>query len=51
MNTNNIIIDFVNTNKEFKTKDLSDYLSGKIDVSSKMLSWHLRRLMDEKKNI
>ncbi len=49
MNTNNIIIDFANTNKEFKTKDLSDYLSGKIDVSSKMLSWHLRRLMDEKK--
>ena len=49
MNTNNIIIDFANTNKEFKTKDLSEYLSDKIDVSQKMLSWHLRKLVDQEK--
>ena len=49
MDTNNIIIDFANTYKNFKTKDLSEYLSSKIDVSSKMLSWHLRKLVDQEK--
>ena len=49
MNVNNIIIDFANTNKEFRTNDLSEYLSGKIELSKKMLSWHLRKLLDEKK--
>jgi len=48
MNDKSIILDFVKTNKKFKTKDLSEYLSGKIDISKKMLSWHLRKLMDEK---
>jgi hypothetical protein len=49
MDTNNIIIDFANTYKNFKTKDLSEYLSDKIDVSQKMLSWHLRKLVDQEK--
>ena len=49
MDTNNIIVDFANTYKDFKTKDLSEYLSGKIDVSQKMLSWHLRKLVDQEK--
>ena len=49
MDTNNIIVDFANTYKNFKTKDLSEYLSDKIDVSSKMLSWHLRKLVDQEK--
>ena len=49
MDTNNIIVDFANTYKNFKTKDLSKYLSGKIDVSQKMLSWHLRKLVDQEK--
>jgi len=49
MDTNNIIVDFANTYKNFKTKDLSEYLSGKIDVSQKMLSWHLRKLVDQEK--
>lgn len=48
MNVSNIIVDFANTNKEFKTNDLSEYLSGKIELSKKMLSWHLRKLLDEK---
>ena len=49
MNVSNIIVDFANANKEFKTNDLSEYLSGKIELSKKMLSWHLRKLLDEKK--
>ena len=49
MDTNNIIVDFANTYKNFKTKDLSEYLSDKIDVSSKMLSWHLRKLVEQEK--
>ena len=49
MNVSNIIVDFANTNKEFRTNDLSEYLSGKIELSKKMLSWHLRKLLDEKK--
>ena len=28
---------------------MSEYLSGKIELSKKMLSWHLRKLMDERK--
>ena len=47
MNVSNIIVDFANTNKEFRTNDLSEYLSGKIKLSKKMLSWHLRKLLDE----
>ena len=49
MNVNNIILDFANTNKEFRTNDLFEYLSGKFELSKKMLSWHLRKLMDENK--
>ncbi len=49
MNVSNIIVDFANANKEFRTNDLSEYLSGKIELSKKMLSWHLRKLLDEKK--
>ena len=49
MNANNIIVDFANTNKKFNTKDLSEHLLEKIDISKKMLSWHLRKLIDEKK--
>ena len=49
MNVSNIIVDFANANKEFKTNDLSEYLSGKIELSKKMLSWHLRKLLNEKK--
>ena len=48
MNVNNIIVDFANTNKEFNAKDLSEHLLEKIDISKKMLSWHLRKLIDEK---
>ena len=44
MNVSNIIVDFANANKEFRTNDLSEYLSGKIELSKKMLSWHLRKL-------
>ena len=49
MNVNNIIVDFANTHKKFNTKDLSEHLLEKIDISKKMLSWHLRKLIDEKK--
>jgi hypothetical protein len=49
MNVNDIIIDFASTNKEFRTNDLYENLSGKVEISKKMLSWHLRRLLDEKK--
>ena len=49
MNVSNIITDFANANKKFRTNDLSEYLSGKIDISKKMLSWHLRKLLDEKR--
>lgn len=49
MNPDNVIVDFASTNKEFKTKDLSEYLFGKIDISPKMLSWYLRKLVDQKK--
>lgn len=47
MNISNIIVDYANTNKEFRTNDLFEAISGKIDISKKMLSWYLRKLLDE----
>lgn len=49
MDINNIIIDFANAQKEFRMGDLYEYLSGKVDISKKMLSWYLRRLTEEEK--
>lgn len=49
MNINNIIGDFASTRKEFRTNELFEYLSGKVDISKKMLSWYLRKLTEDEK--
>ena len=49
MDISNVIVDYAHTNKEFRTNDLFESLSGKVDISKKMLSWYLRKLIEERK--
>lgn len=49
MNVKSFIVNFANAQKEFRVSDLYECLSGKVDISKKMVSWHLCKLMEEGK--
>lgn len=49
MNISGLIIDFANKNKNFNANDLLENLSPKVDISKKGLSWHLCKLVHERK--
>lgn len=49
MSINNIIVDYVKANKEFRTQDLLSRFAGEAGFSEKTFSWTLHRLVSERK--